>query len=117
MFSAAPDQHNIRETSKSGLATVKGINRTNDYAFKRILGSEEDKEALLGFLNAVLNPPSGREFTYVELLDRELDPASLLDRGARMENPAIRKALTLSATSRSAGCTNYGRRPCAMKSL
>ncbi|WP_434075039.1 PD-(D/E)XK nuclease family transposase [Moorella naiadis (nom. illeg.)] len=88
-------QHNIRETSKSGLATVKGINRTNDYAFKRILGSEEGKEALLGFLNAVLNPPSGREFTYVELPDRELDPASLLERGARLENPAIRKALTI----------------------
>ncbi|BCV22752.1 hypothetical protein hamaS1_28210 [Moorella sp. Hama-1] len=78
-------QGTTRETSKSGLTTVKGINRTNDYAFKRILGSEEGKEALLGFLNAVLKPPSGREFTYVELLDRELDPASLLDRGARLD--------------------------------
>jgi len=39
----------------------KGINRTNDYAFKRILGSEEGKEALVGFLNAVLKPPPGKD--------------------------------------------------------
>ena len=63
----------------------KGINRTNDYAFKRILGSEEGKEALVGFLNAVLKPPPGKELTAVELLDRELDPEYLLDRGARLD--------------------------------
>ncbi|WP_282432355.1 PD-(D/E)XK nuclease family transposase [Desulfotomaculum nigrificans] len=35
---------------------MKSINRTNDYAFKRILGSEEGREALIGFLNAVIKP-------------------------------------------------------------
>jgi predicted transposase/invertase (TIGR01784 family) len=66
-------------------STFKGINRTNDYAFKRILGSEEGKEALVGFLNAVLKPPPGKELTTVELLDRELDPEYLLSRGARLD--------------------------------
>lgn len=63
----------------------KPINRTNDYAFKRILGSEEGKEALISFLNAVLKPSPGRELTTVELLDRELDPKYLLDKAARLD--------------------------------
>lgn len=67
------------------LAEIRGINRINDYVFKRIFGSEEGKEALLSFLNAVLQLPSGRELTGVELLDREIDPKHLLDRGARLD--------------------------------
>jgi hypothetical protein len=42
------------------------------------MGSEEGKEALLGFLNAVLVLPTGKELISVELLDRELDPEYLL---------------------------------------
>ncbi|AEG15159.1 Conserved hypothetical protein CHP01784 [Desulfofundulus kuznetsovii DSM 6115] len=64
---------------------MNGINRTNDYAFKRIFGSEEGKEALLGFLNAVFKLPPGRELTDLELLDREIDPEYLLDRAARLD--------------------------------
>jgi len=64
---------------------IKSINRTNDYAFKRIMGSEEGKEALISFLNAVLKPAPGKELTFVELLDRELDPKYLLDRAARLD--------------------------------
>ncbi|HUW65713.1 MAG TPA: PD-(D/E)XK nuclease family transposase [Spirochaetia bacterium] len=45
----------------------KGINRLNDYAFKRIFGSSEGKDVLLGFLNAVLQPPPGRELADVDL--------------------------------------------------
>jgi len=67
------------------LNTVKGINRTNDYAFKRIMGSEEGKEALISFLNAVLKPGHDKELTSVELLDRELDPKYLIDRAARLD--------------------------------
>lgn len=64
---------------------MNGINRTNDYAFKRIFGTEEGKEALLGFLNAVLKLPPGRELADLELLDRELDPEYLLDKAARLD--------------------------------
>lgn len=64
---------------------MKRINRTNDYLFKRIFGSEEGKDALIGFLNAVLKPPPGQELTSVELLDRELDPKYLLDKAARLD--------------------------------
>ncbi|GEA15493.1 hypothetical protein E308F_17370 [Moorella sp. E308F] len=64
---------------------MDGINRTNDYVFKRIFGSEEGKEALLGFLNAVFRLPPGRELTDLELLDREIDPEYLLDRAARLD--------------------------------
>lgn len=53
------------------MAEIRGINRINDYAFKRIFGSEEGKDALLGFLNAVLKPPPGRELVHVDLLDKE----------------------------------------------
>lgn len=61
------------------------INRTNDYLFKRIFGSDEGKDALIGFLNAVLKPTLDQELTSVELLDRELDPKYLLDKAARLD--------------------------------
>jgi len=67
------------------LAEIRGINRTNDYAFKRIFGSEEGKEVLTGFLNAVMRPRPGRELVRIDLLDREIDPKYLLDRGARLD--------------------------------
>ena len=67
------------------LSAIKGINRINDYAFKRILGSEEGKEALLGLLNAVLKPPPGKELESIELKDRDIDPEHLVDRGARLD--------------------------------
>ncbi|MEW6064791.1 MAG: PD-(D/E)XK nuclease family transposase [Bacillota bacterium] len=54
----------------------KPINRTNDYAFKRILGSEEGKDALISFLNAVLKPPPGQELHDVELLDGSWTPGT-----------------------------------------
>ena len=78
-----------------GLAEIRGINRTNDYAFKRIFGSEEGKEALISFLNAVFKLPPEREITAVDLLDREIDPAFLLDRGARLDVLARTGAGTL----------------------
>lgn len=74
---------------------LKNINRTNDYAFKRIMGSEEGKESLLSFLNAVLKPSPGRELASLELLDRELDPEYLLDRAARLDILARTAAGTL----------------------
>jgi predicted transposase/invertase (TIGR01784 family) len=67
------------------LAQINNINRTNDYAFKRIFGSEEGKEVLISFLNAVLKPPSGQELVDLELIDREMDPAYILEKGARLD--------------------------------
>lgn len=67
------------------MAEIKNINRTNDYAFKRIFGSEEGKEVLISFLNACLKPSPGRELVDLELLDREIDPAHMLERGARLD--------------------------------
>ena len=64
------------------MAEIRGINRTNDYAFKRIFGTEEGKEVLIGFLNAVMKPLPGRELVDLELLDREIDPVHMLERGA-----------------------------------
>lgn len=51
----------------------------------QLLGSEDGKEAFLGFLNAVLKHPPGKELTGIEFLDGELDPAYLLDRGAWLD--------------------------------
>jgi hypothetical protein len=64
-----------------GLARFR-IHRTNDYLFKRIFSSEE---VLLGFLNAVFKPPVGKELVKLTLLDREIDPQHVLDRGARLD--------------------------------
>lgn len=61
------------------------INRSNDYLFKRVFGSEESKDVLLSFLNAVLKSPPGGELKTVNLLDRELDPQHLFDRSARLD--------------------------------
>ncbi len=63
----------------------RSVNRMNDYVFKRIFGSEENKDILLNFLNAVLNSRSGYELTEIELLDRELDPDFLGDKYARLD--------------------------------
>jgi predicted transposase/invertase (TIGR01784 family) len=38
-----------------------------------------------GFLNAVMRPRPGRELVRIDLLDREIDPKYLLDRGARLD--------------------------------
>jgi predicted transposase/invertase (TIGR01784 family) len=67
------------------LTELETINRTNDYAFKRIFGSEEGKEALISLLNSVLKPLQEQELTAVELLDRELYPKYLMDRAARLD--------------------------------
>ncbi|QGG48064.1 Rpn family recombination-promoting nuclease/putative transposase [Heliorestis convoluta] len=70
---------------RSNLKEIKAINRTNDYAFKRIFGSEEGKEVLINFLNAVLQLSAPKEIKTIELLDREIEPTYLLDRGARLD--------------------------------
>jgi len=87
------------------LNVIKSINRTNDYAFKRIMGSEEGKEALISFLNAVLKPTPGKELTFVELLAGEtaLEPAtslSELSAEARLETVARRLPMAVFFESR-----------------
>ncbi len=65
------------------------IDPTVDCVFKALLGSEENKNLLIHFLNAVLEPPSGREITWVELLnpynerEYETDKLSVVDVKAR----------------------------------
>ncbi|MDQ7022346.1 MAG: Rpn family recombination-promoting nuclease/putative transposase [Candidatus Gracilibacteria bacterium] len=48
---------------------VKFINPRTDFAFKRIFGSEESKEILMSFLNALLNLEGKNEIKEVEILD------------------------------------------------
>ncbi len=67
------------------MSEIQQINRLNDYAFKRILGSEDGKEALLGFLNAVLKLPTNKKLMHVELSDKELIPEYLLGKAARLD--------------------------------
>lgn len=64
---------------------IRSVNRMNDYVFKRIFGSEENKDILLNFLNAVLKSRSGQELTGIELLDREIDADFLGDKYARLD--------------------------------
>ncbi len=52
---------------------------TNDYLFKLLLGSEENKVCLQDFLECVLDMPTGI-ITDLELLDKELTKDELTDK-------------------------------------
>lgn len=62
------------------------LNRTNDFLFKWIFGSQERKDLLLSFINSVLT--EGKEIDIIkdiELIDRELDPEYYLDKSSRLD--------------------------------
>ena len=42
------------------------INRMNDYAFKRIFGSPENRDILMSFCNAVLDRPPGEKIASLD---------------------------------------------------
>ena len=52
---------------------------TNDYLFKLLLGSEENKVCLQDFLECVLDMPAGM-ITDLELLDKELTKDEISDK-------------------------------------
>ena len=52
---------------------------TNDYLFKLLLGSEENKACLQDFLECVLDIPVGM-ITDLELLDKELTKGAMTDK-------------------------------------
>ena len=52
---------------------------TNDYLFKLLLGSEENKVCLQDFLECVLDMPAGM-ITDLELLDKELTKDEITDK-------------------------------------
>jgi predicted transposase/invertase (TIGR01784 family) len=58
------------------------VNRLNDFVFKRIFGSESNKDILLNFLNSILK---NSELITLELLDREIDPEYISDKYARLD--------------------------------
>ena len=66
----------------------------NDYAFKRLLGVEENKAILQDFLECVLNLASD-EIADIELLDKELkkdhicDKTAILDIQVRLKNGTL----------------------------
>lgn len=70
------------------------ITLKNDYAFKRLLGAEENKPILQDFLECVLNIPH-EEIEDVELLDKELkkdqldEKTGILDVKVRLKNKTI----------------------------
>jgi predicted transposase/invertase (TIGR01784 family) len=61
------------------------MNPIVDFVFKRIFGTEENKDLLLSFLNATLKPEEGKELKEITLLDPHInadqvgDKASILD--------------------------------------
>ncbi|MGP1458234.1 MAG: Rpn family recombination-promoting nuclease/putative transposase [Treponema sp.] len=67
---------------------------TNDYAFKRFLGTEENKPILQNFLECVLDIPS-EDIKSLELMDKELskeelsDKTGILDVKLRLTNGTI----------------------------
>ena len=69
--------------------TSLGIDPKNDYAFKRVFGSEQHTRVLVHVLNAVLEPPSGQRIESVVVLNPITEPlvvddkVSILDIRAR----------------------------------
>nr|WP_276531993.1 Rpn family recombination-promoting nuclease/putative transposase [Brevibacillus invocatus] len=61
------------------------MNPIVDFVFKRIFGTEENKDLLLSFLNATLKPEEGRQLKEITLVDPHInadqvgDKASVLD--------------------------------------
>ena len=55
------------------------ITLRNDYLFKRLLGSEENKDILQDFLEVILDIPH-EEIEGVELLDKELKKDRSVDK-------------------------------------
>ena len=70
------------------------ITLTNDYAFKRFLGSEENKPILQDLLQCILGLSSD-EITGLELMDKELtkeelsDKSGILDVKLKLANGAV----------------------------
>ena len=64
---------------------LEKINRLNDYLFKRIFGSPENKDILIDLLNAVLMPTGGCPIVAIDLLDRNLDPPFHGDKASRVD--------------------------------
>ncbi|KLU62290.1 PD-(D/E)XK nuclease family transposase [Peptococcaceae bacterium CEB3] len=61
------------------------LHRTNDYFFKRVFGSEEGKEALVGLLNATQKRSSHDLIQSVVQEDREIDPERIYDKAVRLD--------------------------------
>ncbi len=53
---------------------MKFLNPKTDFAFKKIFGSEESRDILLSFLNAILNFRSPYQLVDIEILDPYLAP-------------------------------------------
>lgn len=51
-----------------------------DFVFKRIFGTEENKDVLITFLNAVFKPAPGKELTDIEILNPYIDKEALSDK-------------------------------------
>ena len=72
----------------------------NDYLFKRLLGSEENKVCLQDFLECVLDMEAGT-ITDIELLDKELskdavtDKTGILDVKVRLKDGTSIQALLM----------------------
>ena len=70
------------------------ITLTNDYAFKRFLGSEENKPLLQDLLECILDIPT-EDISGLELMDKELakeefsDKTGILDVKLRLTNGTI----------------------------
>ena len=70
------------------------ITLTNDYAFKRLLGSEENKPLLQDLLECILNI-SSEDISGLELMDKELvkedlsDQTGILDVKLKLTNGTI----------------------------
>ena len=60
------------------------ITLTNDYAFKRFLGSEENKPILQDLLQCILGLSSD-EITGLELMDKELTKEELSDKSGILD--------------------------------
>ncbi len=65
---------------------MERLNPLNDFAFKKIMGEEENKETLISFLNAVLGEDDRKKLVSIEIIDnKELTVEMLTDKSGRLD--------------------------------
>lgn len=62
------------------MTVTRYLNPKNDVAFKRIFGTEKNKDILLDFLNDILNKKGQEEITSITFLNPALDPRTLAEK-------------------------------------
>ncbi len=76
---------NIKKIKKKEGLSMELLSPKMDFIFKQIFGSEENKEVLVSFLNAVLKPTNDNIITEVSIKNTDVEKEYLTDKFSRLD--------------------------------